>query len=476
METQVDEAGPFERMLTVRLEPSELEDAKNAAARKLSRELKIKGFRPGKAPRAVVERMVGADAVRNEAIEDSLGGFVSSALGETDLAPVTTPRVEEIKDADDGGLEVAVRITLWPTVDEIPSLVGRTVEIDVPTVEEEEIEEQIDRLRNQFAELDDVTREADDGDFVLINLSARGASGDIDAAAANDLLYEVGSQSFVPGLDPLLVGASAGDIREGPGTLPAGFGGDEPQDVTLKVLVKGVRAKRLPEVTDEWVSDVTEFDTVAELSRQLERNLLAMKKSAAGGVFRDQLMLQLTEELDLDLPEPLVEAEMEASLHNLYHGLESQGIDLQTYLRITGQDQEAFVAELRARATRALKTRILLESVAAAEGLEVDESEMDAAVARLAAEADQDPGEVRSALDASGQGTALSGDILRRKALDRVLEEATPVDAAGNPVDLDIVDEDEDHPMDDQDTERDHATDEDSAPDADNQTQADDLG
>jgi len=473
MHSEVKDAGPFERVLTVRIENAELESAKNAAARKLAGQVKIKGFRPGKAPRQVVERVVGSDAVRSEAIDDSLGAFVAEALGETELVPVTAPRVEQIRDTDEGGVEVDVRITLWPTIDVLPDFAGRNIEVEPPAVSEEEIDQQLDRLRNQWAELDDVSREADEGDFVAINLTAHGPQGEIVDAAATDLLYEIGSRSFIPGLDEMLVGASAGDIREGNGRLPAGFVGDEAQDVTLKVLVKGVRAKRLPDVTDEWVSDVTEFESVEELRGLLARNMLAMKKRVTAGAFRENLVNELLDEVELEIPDALVEAEMEATLHNLYHSLESQGLDLPNYLRITGQDEHAFVDELRSRADGALRTRILLEGVAKAHGIAVEDEDVDAYVASIAAESEQDPAEVRAALEASGQRTALSGDILRRKALDRLAEEAHAVDADGKPVDLEVILEtDEDDQVDEQAAEAVAVADEDSAQDADNVSNA----
>ncbi len=470
MQTEVTEAGPFERMLTLRLDESELEAAKDSAAKKLSKSLKIKGFRPGKAPRAVVERMVGADALRREAIDDALAEFVSEAIGDTDLAPVTVPRVEDLRDGDTGGVEVDVRITLWPKVENPPDAEGRKILVEVPDVEESEIDDQIERLRNQFAELEDVSREADEGDFVVINLSVESGGRPIEEAAATDLLYEVGSRSFIPGLDGILVGSSAGDIKEGPATLPDGFGELSGENVTLRVLVKGVRAKKLPDVTDDWIADVTEFDTLSELRDELAENLQAMKLGAANAAFRERLVADLVEEVDVELPEALVEAEMEASLHNLAHGLDDQGIDLPNYLRITGQDEASFVAEVRERATRALKTRLLLEAVAESHDLAVDESEIDAAITEMAARARREPADLRAALEESGQGEVLTGDILRRKALDRLLEDASPVDADGNPVDLDIHSEDDEADASEQEpTEAgpDQAIDEAPAPDAD---------
>ena len=265
MQTDIKEDGPFERILTIRLEEQDLESAKNKAARKLSKTMKIKGFRPGKAPRSIVERMVGPEALRSEAIDDSLPELVGPAIDQAELEPATAPRIEAVRDAEEGGVDVDIRITMWPVLDAVPDFSGRKITIDSPEVTDEEVSDQIDRLRDQYAELEDVERPADDGDFVMINISASVDGEEIPDATAEDLLYEVASQSFIPGLDDLLGGGSVGDIREGPGTLPPGFGQDEPREADLKVLIKGVRAKKLPEVTDEWVSDVSEFDTAEEL-------------------------------------------------------------------------------------------------------------------------------------------------------------------------------------------------------------------
>ncbi len=455
MHTDVSEAGPFERLVTVSLEEAELEDAKNAAARKISKQLKIKGFRPGKAPRSIVERHVGADSLRAEAIDDSLGELVGGALEDIDLEPVVTPSVTDIRDreGDEGGVEIDVKITLWPTLSDVPDY-ARSIEIEAPEVDQEEIDEQIDRVRSQYAELEDVDRAADSGDFVLVDLSAKLDGVPVDEVAATDLLYELGSASYIAGLDDLLAGASAGDIKEGPATLPDGFGDHGGEEVSLTALVKGVQARKLPELNDEWVSDVSDFDTVDELTDRMRTSLLGMKISTAAGQFRDSVLDDILTDVDLEVPEALVESELESSVHNLSHSLQQQGLDLNTYLSVTGQDQEAFVAELRTGAVRSLRTRILLEAIAAAEDIEVEDDEITAALSEMSGDSGRSVEELRSLVEANGQLNVLTGDILRRKALDRVIEASTAVDSDGNPVDLtvpeDDLDEDDDDDLDDE--------------------------
>ncbi len=436
MHSEVTEAGPFERLLTLHIDDADLEVAKNATARRLSQKLKIKGFRPGKAPRSIVERMVGSDSLRAEAVDEALPALVGRAVEESELEPVTMPAVQDIRNRTDGGIDVDVKITLWPELAEIPDT-ARTVEVELPEVEDDELDAQIDRVRSQYADLDDVLRPAGDGDFVLLDLSATSSLGTpIEAVAATDLLYELGSRSYIPGLDEILDGVAAGDITQGPVVLPEGFGDRAGTEVTLRVLVKGVKARRLPELTDEWVSDVSEFDSVAEFREMLRVNLTGIKRSAARGAFRERVLDQMLAEVDLDIPDALVDAETETSLHNLAHSLQGRGLDLASYLSVTGQDQEEFVAELRAGAERSLKVRVLLEAVAASEGIEVTNDDLRRAIDDMAASTRRDRDEFASFLASSGQERALAGDILRRRALDRIMEASAAVDAAGNPVDL----------------------------------------
>jgi trigger factor len=417
------------------MEESELDGAKVRAARKLSENMKIKGFRPGKAPLAVVERMVGAATLRTEAIEMALPEVIGNVLRETDLNPVTTPRVEDIRDAEEGNVEIDVRITLWPELERVPLYADRKVTVDIPAVSEDDIDEQVERVRSQFADLEDVDRPAIEGDFVMVNITTLINGEQLEDASASDLLYEVGSRSFIQGLDEILMGVEKGGITEGPGTLPEGFGDTGGGPVTLRALVKGVRAKKLPEVTDEWVSDVSEFETIEELRKQLEDNLSLMRLNQVGVQFQDTLVNELVEEMELEVPEALVEAEMEASIRNLAGSLEERGIDLANYLKLTGQSEQQFVDEIRQRASRALKTRILFEGVARSEGISVEDADYEAALASLAGP-ETDIEEVRKAVVAAGQEHVLHGDILRTKALERIVASATAIDAEGNPIDL----------------------------------------
>ena len=442
METTIAEAGPFERVVTVQIEDAALESAKNEAAKRLGKDLNVKGFRPGKIPRKVVEATVGPDRLRSEAIDVALPAIVADALTEADLQPAATPSVQEMRDTDEG-VEVDVKVTLWPTLERVPMYEGRRVAVDTPEVADEDVDEQVDRLRDQFAELEDVSHPVTEGDYAVINLTASVNGNAIEDLTANDLTDPVGSGSFVPGLDEQLMGSSAGSIVKYNDTLPEGFGDHGGQEVTFQVLVKAVRAKKLPDVTDEWVEEVSEFESIDALREELRSGLHEHKLATARRQFADKVLAELIEDMDLELPGGLIDAEMEFQLHRFLHRLEQQNIPIADYLRITGQDEQAFIADVREQAERSLSVRILLDAIADSEGIEVADEELEDAMGSLAEASEQSPEEYESALRESGQIEILTGDILRNKVIDRLVEAAVPVDENGAELSLEVDSDDD---------------------------------
>jgi trigger factor len=433
--TEVSEESRFERMVTIAIDGPAIEAAKGKAARRLSREIKIKGFRPGKAPRQLVEVHVGAERLRREAIDEALPDAVSSALLESGLTPAVLPRVIATRDVGDG-VEVDLRVTLWPEVDELPDYRGRRIEVRSPKVEDADLDAQVERMRLQFAELEDVEREGFDGDYVLIDVRARSGEEEIAAVSASDLLYEIGSAAFLEGLDQAVGGKKAGDIIEFASTLPEAMGELGGRAVEVRVLVKQVKAKRLPELTDAWVDEVSEFETVEQMRSVLRDQLGRVRVAASRAELEERLLEQLREEMDLRLPDDLVLEEAEAVLHRFAHRLEARRVTLDQYLAVTGQDREALLTDARSQATLNLRTRILLEGVARGESLEVGDDELSAAISALASGAKKSVDEYRLILEKGGQEKTLAGDILMRKAIACLLDATVAVDADGNVIEF----------------------------------------
>jgi trigger factor len=437
VQTEVRESGRFERTLTVQLDNDELAAAMKRAAAKISKNLKIKGFRPGKAPLQVVERHVGADYLRSEAVEEAIADIVPEAIDEAGLDPVTVPAVSAIRDDnEDGIVEVDIVVTLWPVLDALPDFGDIEIEVEDPTVTEEEITEQVDALREQFAELVEHEGDLSDGDFALIDISVEHEGEAVESAGAKDLMYEVGSRSFIEGVDDLLADAAVGTTVTGEGTLPEGYSDKGGEDVTLTITIKEGKKKHLPELTDEMVEEATEFETAAELLEAIETNMRAYKVHTQRAVLRDKVVEYVVNEVEFDLPEALLSAEVDARVRNLVARLGESDISIEDYLEITGQDESTFIASTRAEADQALSTRIILESISAVESWEVENDELIDHVVKLLGISEEEAAKVVDGWKSDGQLDALTGDILRERALASLVDSATAVDSDGNPVDL----------------------------------------
>jgi trigger factor len=448
VQTEVKETGRFERTLTVQLGDDELAAAKKRAAVKISKGMKIKGFRPGKAPLQVVERHVGADYLRSEAVEEAIQDVVPEAIDEAGLEPVTTPSVSAIRDeAENGIVEVDIIVTLWPELDALPDLGEIEIEVESVDVTEDEVAEQVDALREQYAELVEHDGELSEGDFALIDIAVEQDGKSVESADAKDLMYEVGSESFIDGVDALLGDASVGDTVTGEGTLPDGYSDKGGEDVTLSITIKEAKKKSLPDLTDEMVEEATEFGTADELLEAIESNMHAYKVHTQRVAFQDKILQYVVNEVDFELPEALLGAEVEARARNLVARLEESELSIEDFFRITGQDEAAFIASTRAEADQALSTRIILESISAIENWEVGDDELVEHVVGLLEVSEEEATNVLEGWKVDGQVEALTGDILRERALTSLVDSATAVDSDGNPVDLTpvVIEEEEEN-------------------------------
>ncbi|MFB3044166.1 MAG: trigger factor [Acidimicrobiia bacterium] len=436
MTTTVTESGQFERIVRFQLTDDQITAAKRGAARKLASEVKIHGFRPGKAPVPVVEATVGADRVRREAIDDLVPPTLTEVLDAEEIRPAVTPELTSIDDVA-GGVEVEVTVTLWPTI-EVPKYKDRNVEVTNPRVSDEDLEAQITRMLEQFATVEEVERPAQDGDFVSIDVEASEDGEPIEETTAADLLYEVGSGLFIEGIDDNIVGVAAdGEIVfEAP--LPQGFGDRAGNEVTFRVKVNEVKERILPVLDDEWVDENTEFETVDELTTELRDRLGDAKLRAVSSEYTEKALSTLRDQIEIELPDALVRSEVDGQLHNFLHRLEETELTLDDYFRASGISEEVFLADLRRQAEFSIGNRLVLEAVAEAEKIDVTEDDLSDALQSLAARSD-DPVAYLQAFRESGQELALASDILRNRALDAILTNATPVDEDGNPVDLSLA-------------------------------------
>lgn len=433
MSTIITETGPFERVVRFELSEERIRQGKAATARKLSQDLKLKGFRPGKAPLPVVEAAVGSERLRSETIDDLLPPLLGEILESESLRPAVSPQLEALNEVE-GGVEVEVKVTLWPEID-LPQWRDREVEVPSPEITDEDLEAQLRRLLEQFATVEEVDRAAGEGDFVSLDLEAGRGGEPVEEATAQDLLYGVGSGLLLDGLDAALHGVMAGDIIDLEAPLPEGFGDRAGEIVTFRITVNEVKERVLPELTDSWVEENTEFDTVDQLTEELRERLAVAKRRAVSRQFSQRALATLVDQVEVDIPEALLRVQMDSLLHRFLHRLEESELSLEDYLEVTGIDQEEFVDDLRRQADQSIRNRLVLEAVAADAGIEVTPEDV-AAVVRALAEQSGDPEGYLRAFRGSGQELGLAGDILRNKALEAIVSSAIPVDERGNRIDI----------------------------------------
>ena len=440
--TSVENLDDNKVRLTVAVPAAEFEKAIDAAFRKLAGEVRIPGFRPGKAPRQLLEARLGTDVAREQALRDAVPEYYAEAVASEDIDVIAAPEIDITAGESSGDVAFDAVVEVRPVI-ELHGYRELRVEVDLEAVDDAAVDAQIDALRERFADLEDSARPLIDGDYAQIDIRGSIDGEVVDGMSATDYLYEVGAGTVVPALDGQLHGKKPGDIIEFDDELPGGEPGTDEattKKVSFRVLVKEAKRKVLPAADDEWATEVSEFDTIDELRGDARQRLGLYANVQAQLEARDKVLEAAADLVTIDAPEPLVAQEMERRLHDLHHRLEPQGVTIPQYLAATGQDQEVFLAGLREGCARAVKADLALRAVVAQEPIAVDESEIDLEVERLAERMEAKPAKVRRDLEQRGALEAVRSDLARGKALQVLIDHATVVDASGAPVDLDLSD------------------------------------
>jgi trigger factor len=419
--------------LSVEIDEPEFDQTLNDVVRELAKQVRVPGFRPGKVPRKVLEaRMGGAVALREEALRESLPDFYARAVVDTELDPIAQPEIDIKRGKEKGAVVFDAVVQVRPRVS-IPGYDGLQVSLPTLAVSDEEIDQQLDRLRENDAELETVDRPAIDGDVVTIDLHGSDPSG-AEVVGVDDYSYTVGSASIVPELDPELHGSKPGSILAFEAPNPT----DPAQGVSFRVLVKEVKVKKLPEATDEWTAENSEFETLAELRADISDRIGRVKLMTAQLALRQKGVEAIAGLVsDDDVPEVLVDEEVSERIHELQHRLESQHVSLSDYLSATGQQPDDLLTAVRADAQEAVKADLALRALVEAEELTASDEELDAEVAGMAERMGTTPVSLRDQLDTSGRTGAVRSELRKRKALQWLLDHLDLVDEEGNPMSRD---------------------------------------
>ena len=425
--------------LHVAVPAADFERAIDAAFRKLSREVKIDGFRPGKAPRRILEARLGTEVARDQALRDALPEYYLEAVVAESIDVIAPPEIDITAGEEEGDVEFDAVVEVRPEVT-VSGYDALSVEVPSPEISDEMVDSQVDQLRERFADLEDSGAPLTDGDYAEIDIKGYVHDETIEGLTASDYLYEVGSGMLVPKLDEELRGKKPGDILKFNEVLPERFGERAGDEVAFQVLVKDTKRKVLPEVTDEWVTEVSEFETADALRDDMRKRLDIYSRIQSQMVVRDRVLEAAAALVTIDVPDTLVTAEMERRLHDVAHRLEEQGVTMTIpqYLAAIGQDPNQYIEELREHSTQVVRSDLALRSVIAQEDIAATEEEVDTEVIRLAQQMEQKPAALRKDLERRGVLEAVRSDIARGKALSFLVDHATVVDESGNTVDLSL--------------------------------------
>ncbi len=416
--------------IIIDIDEAELEPSVNAALTKISKDVRIPGFRQGKVPRKVLEAKLGRSYIRVEAINEAIPGFLSDAILSNDLDVIATQNVNIKSGEESGPIVLEADVELRPEVT-IVGYKGVKVVIPTPEVTDEDIQDQLKRLREQFGELSEVEDPVVLDHQVSIDVRAERDGEHIPDLDVEDFLYRVGGNNFIPGLGDALLGHKVGDEL----SFEAVPEGGEEAPITCFVTVKKVNELKLPELSDEWAAEASEFETLEELKSSLKEQLNTTKKARSKMLFKDRALAALVELMDLkELPQSLAQQEFDHLLRDFSSRLEAQGIQLEQYLAITGTTSEQLVSQILADAQNQARVDLVLRALVREEAVQVAAEDLDKEI-RAYAEAGQiDFDTFRDRITENGQIKVIELEMAKAKALDQFLELVEIADEDGNVV------------------------------------------
>ena len=420
--------------LSVAVDETEFDKDIDAAFRKIAREVRLPGFRAGKAPRRVLEARIGIAPAREQALRDSIPQYLAKAVREHDVDLIASPEVEITAGEEEGAVGFDATCEVRPEIT-VPGYDGLRVELPAPVATEAEVDEAVQAQLRRHGQLADVDRPAARGDQVTLDLNATRDGDDVAGLNTEDWSYEIGQGWIADDFDEQLIGASAGDELTFT-TTPKGT--DEPADFV--VTVTAVQELVLPELTDEFVAEnFGEHETVEAWRASIAERLSESKLNQA----RQELVGRVTEALtgltEIDPPEPLVQNDLQRRVEGTVRQLQSQGIDVEQWLSITGQEANTFVESMKGASEQAVRVDLALRAVAASEGLDADEGDLALEYERMAMQFDQKPNQVRKAYEQNDMVPELAAQIRKGKALDWLIHHVEMVDPEGNPLDRDVI-------------------------------------
>jgi trigger factor len=412
VKSTVEKLSPTRVRINVEVPFTELQPDFDRAYQELAKQVRLPGFRPGKAPAKLLEARVGRASVLEQVVNEALPARYSEAVTTTDIKPIGQPEIEVTKIEDGEELVFTAEVDVRPDI-ELPDLSALEISVEPVEVTGEEVDAELDGLRARFGTLKSVERPAKEGDFVSIDLSAAVDGNDIPDGRAEGLSHEIGSAQLIEGLDEAIVGLSEGESKTFTTKLVAGEHTGEEAEVT--VTVKSIKER--------------------ELRSDLEEQVRRFKRIHQAEKIRDNALETLLEKVDVPLPENIVQAQVDAAMHNAIHGLDHDEAKLDEALKEQGSSREKFDADNREAAEKAVKTQLLMDAIADELNIEVGENDLTERLVLMSRQYGIQPQQLVSLLQQNNQLPAVYADVRRGLAVAAVVEAATVTDTDGTVID-----------------------------------------
>ncbi|CCK56512.1 Trigger factor [Mycobacterium canettii CIPT 140070008] len=432
MKSTVEQLSPTRVRINVEVPFAELEPDFQRAYKELAKQVRLPGFRPGKAPAKLLEARIGREAMLDQIVNDALPSRYGQAVAESDVQPLGRPNIEVTKKEYGQDLQFTAEVDIRPKIS-LPDLSVLAVSVDPIEVGEDDVDAELQSLRTRFGTLTAVDRPVAVGDVVSIDLSATVDGEDIPNAAAEGLSHEVGSGRLIAGLDDAVVGLSADESRVFTAKLAAGEHAGQEAQVT--VTVRSVKERELPEPDDEFAQLASEFDSIDELRASLSDQVRQAKRAQQAEQIRNATIDALLEQVDVPLPESYVQAQFDSVLHSALSGLNHDEARFNELLVEQGSSRAAFDAEARTASEKDVKRQLLLDALADELQVQVGQDDLTERLVTTSRQYGIEPQQLFGYLQERNQLPTMFADVRRELAIRAAVEAATVTDSDGNTID-----------------------------------------
>jgi len=432
VKSSVEQLSPTRVRINVQVPFTELEPDFQRAYKELAKQIRLPGFRPGKAPAKLLEARFGREAMLDQVVSEALPARYGQAVMDSEVQPLGQPEIEVTKKEYGEELAFTAEVDVRPKID-LPDLSALRVSVDPIEVSDEDVDAELESLRARFGTLTGVERPVATGDFVSIDLSATVDGEEVPNATAEGLSHEVGSGRLIAGLDDALVGLSVDESREFTAKLAAGEHAG--QDAQVTVTVRSVKERQLPEPDDEFAQLASEFDTIEELRANLRDQVRQTKRAQQAEKIRDAAMEALLGQVDVPLPEAVVQSQYDSAVHNALSSLDHDEAKLAETLAEQGRTREEFEAEARAAAEEDVKRQLVLDALADDLEIQVGQDDLTERLVATSRQYGIEPQQLLAYLQENNQLPAMFADVRRGLTMAAVVEAATVTDSDGNTID-----------------------------------------